>query len=153
MPKRVANALTLICAVVSVTAALWAVRSYFRADQAGLSVGQGRLWLTVIDAQIIAGWDPSVGLPPASLPPSFDSFDAARLRPAVDSVWPRLRGIRALGIGWNTTGALDERLILPLWLLALLTAIPPVRWWRARRRASGAGFEVLAAPANAKAAE
>ena len=148
MPKRVANVLTLLCAVVCVTSALWVVRSRFRVDQAGLTIGQGRLWLTVIDAQVIVAWDSS-----ALLPPSFDSFDAARLRPAADSVWPRMRGIRALGIGWNTTGAMDERLILPLWLLALLTAIPPVRWWRARRRASGAGFEVLAAPADAKLAE
>ena len=78
-------------------------------------------------------------------PPSFVQFplDAARLRPAVDNVWRRLRGIRALGVGWNMTGVQDEWLILPLWLLPLLTAIPPARWWRARRRASGTGFAVV----------
>src|SRR5688500_6676803 len=138
MPKRVANVLTLFCAVVCVTAALWVVRSYFRADQAGISIGQGRLWLSVIDAQIVAGWDPS-----AVLPPSVDSLDAARLRPVLDAVWRRLRGIRALGVGWSMTGVQDEWGVLPLWLIPLLTAIPPVRWWRARRRASGAGFAVV----------
>ena len=139
MRKRIANVLGLLCAVVCVTSALWVVRSCFSSDQAGVSIGQGRLWLATIDAQLIVAWDPS-----AVLPPSFDSVDAAGLRPALDTVWSGLRGIRALGIGWNLTGLQDERLILPLWLLPLLTAIPSVRWWHARRRASGAGFDVLA---------
>jgi hypothetical protein len=37
----------------------------------------------------------------------------------------------------------DDWLILPLWLLPLLTAIPPARWWRARRRASWTAFAVV----------
>ena len=137
MPRRLTNGLTLLSAVVCVGSLLLLGRSWFRSDQVGVSIGQGRLWLTVIEAQIIVAWDPS-----AVLPPSFESYDAARMRPARDWVWRRsLTGIRALGVGWNLTGSQDERLILPLWLLPLLTAIAPVRWLL-RRNNAGRGFPI-----------
>lgn len=138
MLERVRSALALMCVVVCVGSAAWMARSCFRSDQAGLSVGQGRLWLTTIDAKLVIAWDPS-----AILPPSFDTYDTASLRLALDTVWSNMSGIRALGIGWNMTGSQDERLILPLWLLPLLTAIPSVQWWRrARARQAVRGFSV-----------
>jgi hypothetical protein len=121
MLQRIRTALVLLSAVVCIGSAFLAVRSCFRSDQAGLTVRQSRLWLTVLDAQLIIALDPAV-----VLPPSFDTYDAAKVRPAADTVWPNMTGIRPLGIGWNMTGTQDERLILPLWLLPLLTAIPPV---------------------------
>jgi hypothetical protein len=138
MLQRARNALTLLSAAVCVIAAIWVGRSYFRMDQVGVSIGQGRLWLTTLDAQVIIAWD----APNAPVRPFFQSYDASKMRPAAALLWSRLRGIRALGVGWNLSGTQDERLVLPLWLLALLTAIPPVRWWRARRRCETRGFAV-----------
>ena len=143
MPKRVVNGLTVLSAAVCLLSLILVARSCFRADQAGFAAGRARLWFSAIDAQLIVAWDPSAVFPASFVVPAlFDSYDAARLRPAFDTVWPRMTGIRALGIGWNLSAAMDERAILPLWLVPLLTAILPVRWWRARRRDAGRGFSV-----------
>src|SRR5688500_18404303 len=67
-------------------------------------------------------------------PFQYFSRSAREVRPQLDRLWrSEARGIRPLGLGWGTANSLTY-LILPLWLLPLLTAIPPVRWWRARRR-------------------
>jgi hypothetical protein len=39
-------------------------------------------------------------------------------------------------------------IVLPLWLLPILTAILPVRWWLIRRRRGGREFPVEAKPAE-----
>ncbi|HEV2295479.1 MAG TPA: hypothetical protein VGR35_16640 [Tepidisphaeraceae bacterium] len=62
--------------------------------------------------------------------------------------WGGMRGSRWLGIGWG--GVSEQKLlILPLWLLPLLTAIAPVRWLLKRRRERGRGFAVEGAGAGA----
>jgi hypothetical protein len=142
MMKRSRNVLTVLSAVVFALSLMLAVRSCFRTDQAGAFIGRGRLWLVTVDAQLAVVWDPSAAPPLATLSPSFESHDAAKLRPVLDTVWPRMTGIRALGIGWNVRESMDERLILPLWLVPLLSAILPIRWWQARQRDGRRGFIV-----------
>ena len=137
MLNRARSALALLSAVVCVGSALLVGRSFFRTDQAGISIGPGRLWLGAIDAQLVVAWDPS-----AVLPASFISRNASDMRPALDALWGGLSGVRPLGVGWNLTGAIDERAVLPLWLVPLLAAVAPVRWWRKRRRYAGRGFVV-----------
>ena len=136
MPKRIANGLTLLSAVVCVGSAMLVGRSLFQADEFFVPLGQeGGLWMGTLDGQLMLGSDPSTF--------NFEhlSFPAWEGRRELDDSWRELTGIRWIGIGW---GKLRDRafLILPLWLVPLLTAIPPVRWWRARRRNVTRGFAV-----------
>jgi hypothetical protein len=136
MPKRIANGLTLLSAVVCVGSALLVGRSWFRFDSVIVPIGgENVFWAATCQGQMLLSHfqDPAASLEHISdeLPP----------RDEVDRLWRDLRGVRWAGIGWGSYKG-EKVLILPLWLLPLLTAIPPVRWYRARRRAGGRGFAV-----------
>jgi hypothetical protein len=130
MPRRIANGLTLLSAVVCAGSAMLVGRSWFRVDMVNVPI---RLRAVTVDGQLLLMHGPY-------LRASYETGHAAWIRPHVDDVWGDLRGVRWLGVGWGTSGV--KVLILPFWLLPLLTAIPPVRWWRARRRKGGQGFAI-----------
>ena len=119
MPKRLANGLTLLSAAVCLGSAMLVGRSMFAEDV--MTLYSARLEAATINGQIVVKED---RYPWAFPDPVLSGMEEA---------W--------LGIGWGTC-ARGKYVILPLWLLPLLTAIPPVRWWRARRREGGRGFAV-----------
>ncbi len=141
MPRRVANALTLLSAVVCVGSLLLLVgRSFFLADTATV-----RIATTGAGAAVFTG-DGHLGLACGPFARNFGhhSRSVSGWRQAYQATWTGVSGIKWLGIGW-VMGPRGALLILPLWLLPLLTTIPPVRWWRARRRGVGRGFAVMSA--------
>jgi len=133
MPKRIANGLTLLSAVVCVGSALLVGRSFFLSDVLEVSVWKSRGCRAVAIGGILVLDDM-----PYSPGLRYRTRSAARIGKQHDALWRSSEGIRWLSLGWRA----GEWLILPLWLLSLLTAIPPVRWWRARRRGGGRGFAV-----------
>jgi len=142
MPKRAANGLTLLSAVVCAGSLLLVGRSFFRCDSLSISaVKETVSSVGTIDGQLWLLHGPAYRFT------FYSSQPVAAVRAGVSMTWGYLRGFPRLGIGW---GSMFEwkYLILPLWLLPVLTAIPPARWWRARRR-GGRGFPVeSAAPAG-----
>ena len=143
MPKRIANGLTLLSAVVCVGSALLVVRSFFLADSLYVPIGPARCCVAVtIDGAVMLLHELSFG------GFSHSTGSAAEVRSETsDAIWNGLTGIKRLGIGWGYLIG-TQILVLPLWLLPLLTAIPPVRWHRARRREGGRGFAVEGAAAD-----
>jgi hypothetical protein len=139
MPKRLANGLTLLSAVVCVGSAMLVGRSFFRSDFVRVPVGnENECGAGTSPGQLVIWHDPV----PSYL--RYDSADPATTRKDLDEIWPELTGIRWIG-GWGRYdfgAGIEDVVILPLWLLPLLTAIAPVRWYRARRREGGRGFAV-----------
>ncbi|HEV2293203.1 MAG TPA: hypothetical protein VGR35_05065 [Tepidisphaeraceae bacterium] len=139
MPRRLANGLTLLSAVVCVGSAMLVGRSFWRVDtvtvpvgrttQGAIAAAEGQLWLIGVRARTSFSYEELEYTP--------------SLRSEIGSIWGELHGIRWLGSGYGRYGG-TTYLILPLWLLPLLTAIPPVWWWRKRRRDGGRGFAVQA---------
>ena len=132
MPKRIANGLTLLSAVMCVGSAMLVGRSWLRADSVYVPIGQASVGVAITV-------DGTVMLLHAT---SFRAFGFGYASETYDGLWQRLTGIRWLGFGWGSLPVGITVLVLPLWLLPLLTAIPPVRWYRARRREGGRGFAV-----------
>ena len=136
MPKRIANALTLLSAVVCVGSAMVVGRSLFRYDAVVIPMDPDTsLGVGAIDATVIV-W---LGLGTGRV--VRFSLSIGNSRAGFDTVWQTLTGIRWLGIGWGIYGG-HFILILPLWLVPIVTAVAPARWWRARRRGAGRGFPV-----------
>ena len=143
MLRRIANALTLLSAVVCVGSAMLVGRSFWRADQvwttgrvqASIGTVDGLVILSVVYNREADGVE--VG--------GFRTHDSAQLRTPSAAMLRRMKGVRWLGVGFTHSPGWPvtiTELILPLWLLPLLTAIAPVRWWRVRRREGGRGFAV-----------
>ena len=142
MPKRIANGLTLLSAVVCGGSLLLLGWSLFRYETLTLPIGPDTsVGIGAIDAQLLL-WHGrgSGGLHRYSL-----SADSAR--PGLDLLWRALKGIRGLHIGWGSY-AMHRVLVVPLWLIPVLTAVVPVRWWRAHRARRARGFPLEAAPAE-----
>ena len=154
MPKRIANALTLLSAVVCVGSALLVAGSWLWVNAVTIPLEGGR---SAIGAYAIDGrlhlWHNRIGLRRfqrlgAYFQFSHQTASAAQLRLGQGQSWREMARVRWLSIGWYITGG-PKMVVLPLWLLPLLTAIAPVRWWRARQRRGGRGFPVeSAAPAG-----
>ena len=133
MSKLPLRVLTLVSAIICLGSLGLMGRSFSRADILRLPIGQsGGCWATIIYGQLRL-WDPDEPL-------GFAHYvqDAAASN---SSYWRTLSGMPWLGIAWNGRAG-PNAMILPLWLVPLLTAILPVRWWRAHRRGGARGFEV-----------
>jgi len=141
MSWRPLRFLTLASAVICSGSLLLVVRSVFRADvieattngypyaSAGMATVNGQFWLL---------WSPVL---PFDRPYTwrYDVERAATVRPRLNQHWSKVWGIRWVGIGCGMSPY--RILILPLWILPVLTAIPPARWWHMRRRATR-GFPI-----------
>jgi hypothetical protein len=138
MRQRLWNGLTLLSAVICLGSLLWVGRSVVLCDWVDVPLGQScSVVARSIDAQLWLGYAPF----PVDL--NYGSDSAADARPAFATVRQDLSGLPWLGIGWRIDGPW-KYLVLPLWLLPLVTAILPVRWFLRRRRpGEGRGFEVL----------
>ncbi len=155
MPKRLANGLTLLSAVVCVASAMLVGRSFYREDQVYSYNAQNHVVAQTAYGQLFLRhhhptfasktpwWSWSV-----SHRPVVSKRDLAHL----DSLWGNFPGVRWV-ICWGSFGAWERVrfVVLPLWLLPLLTAIAPVVWWRKRRREAGRGFPIEQAGAAAAA--
>jgi hypothetical protein len=137
MPKRARNALTLLSAVVCVLSLGFMVRSFFRLDHAGMSISRLDAYITTHNGLLTLAGGQHVALHPVG--PYYKSMESAWAPGFRGPLWKDLITLR---LDWGREDG-DTVLVLPLWLLPLLTAIPLVRWWRARRRNVGAGFAVL----------
>jgi hypothetical protein len=153
MRKRPLHILSLISAVVCVQSLGVVVRSFFRLDGVWAQVRRehgikavtldGRLWLSV-----------------EPYPLGYTAYfvdEAAANREFYDWMWGELSGVRWLGIGWgNASSARGDyyTVVLPLWLVPIVTAVLPVRWWVIRRRSGGGrGFSVEVAGESAVGTE
>jgi hypothetical protein len=135
MRRRVVNVLVLVSAVVCVLSLMLVGRSVFRSDQLAVPIGQNNtFWAATIDGQLVL-WHVSGYLL------EYFSTSTAEERPDVDNLWKGLTGIRWLGIGWGSPFGWKV-VVLPLWVVPIVTAVLPVWWWRVRRRAGGRGFAV-----------
>ncbi|HEV2296468.1 MAG TPA: hypothetical protein VGR35_21670 [Tepidisphaeraceae bacterium] len=139
MPRGLAIGLTLLSAVVCVLSLMLVVRSTVRGDMLELRLSSTTtVGAVTLDGQALL-WRGRYSSNPRSF---YNSQDAASLRPRQDEIWDAVSGIPWLGVGWGIA-APHYVVILPLWLLPLLTAIAPVRWWRRRRGERGRGFGVV----------
>jgi hypothetical protein len=135
MRRRVINALTLVSAVVCVGSALLVGRSFFRVDVVRVPASPGSVGATAFDAKLILWESPIPG------DRRYFTEDVTEYRSAVAKVWNDITGIHWLAVGWGSSIG-GNYLILPLWLVPIVTAILPVRWWMRRRREGRRGFEV-----------
>ncbi len=123
MPNRAMKGLTLLSAVVCLLSLLLVGRSVFCLDALSVPIAPRRGYsASILDGQLRL-WNhdgTSFG---------YRSYPAAVWRRGESVRWQHdIAGVRWV-IGWGSHGLLDQFrfLILPLWLLPLLTAIPPVR--------------------------
>ena len=138
MRRRVMKILTLVSAIICVGSLLLVGRSFVVFDFVGAPFGQRDLCgAGTIDGQLI--------LLHERRPVQFYYFNqsARSQRREMEPVWQNLNGVRWLGVGWGSAFG-EDFLILPLWLVPMVTAILPVRWWVRRRREGRRGFEVQA---------
>ena len=139
MPRRIANGLTLLSAVVCLGSALLVGRSFVWHDEISVPLNES----SHVEVLICEG------LLFLARSPDSNSFShiSARTTPGIRTLIYDVVG-RANGVpwvfGWGYVHV-PNTVLLPLWLLPVLTAIPPVRWWRARRREGGRGFAVESA--------
>ena len=135
--SHLSNILVLMSAVVCALSLMLVVRSFFRADIVDLPLGSDiGAGVATIDGKVL--------IVLIEGPPRF-SYETHRTQPSSE-----LRvflaglidhGISWLGIGWGDVWA--DCVLLPLWLVPLLTAIAPLRWWIRRHRRSARGFPVI----------
>ena len=118
---------------------------YVQVESTNTKTGSTGAAAATVDGQLLLLWAP--GPKSFEFGYDYDGESARSFRPGLDQIWAGVRGIRWLAIGWGTSriGLNATIVILPLWLVPILAAIPPVRWWRARRREGGRGFAVDAA--------
>jgi len=117
---------------------IWVGRSWFYADvMGGMKIAPGIVAEAVtVDGLFVLDWRRGRR--------SFDYYSnsAKDYRPVLDQIWDNVPGVRWLGVGWR--GGWFKVVILPLWLVPVLTAILPLRWWRLHRsRHQTYGFEVV----------
>jgi hypothetical protein len=137
MRRRVVNVLAVVSAVVCVLSLAVVGRSFFWLDSVVVPTGQNNsCGVQTMDGQLV------LMHVRYRLDLHYSSTRTAEERPVYDEMWQRLTGIRWLGMGWERSRPFSGRktLILPLWVVPIVTAIPPVWWWRVRRRAGGRGF-------------
>jgi hypothetical protein len=140
MPKRIANGLTLLSAVVCVGSLALLTRSRFRVDGVTIPFNErAAMGAYTVDGRLLL-WHQRFAKPTYARI-LYSNENAAQLRLGQGEFWREIAKIRWLSIGWYATKR-HKFIMLPLWLFPLLTAIPPVRWWRARRREGGRGFAV-----------
>jgi hypothetical protein len=136
MRRRVVNVLAGVSAVVCVLSLGVVGRSFFWSDALWVPIGQNNACgAGTFDGQVMLGHAPH------SRRFEYFSESASEGGPALNVLWRDMTGIRWLGIGWGTPLGYTI-LILPLWVVPIVSAVLPVWWWRVRRRAGGRGFEV-----------
>jgi hypothetical protein len=131
MRNRPLHVLSLVSAVVCVLSLGLVGRSFYRAD-----VMVAPIWQA--SEHVVFALDGKVVLTQVSR--TYDRWTCFSVHPSgyrelVESFWRKVAGIRWLGIGWGGTAGWWNILILPLWLVPVVTAVLPVRWWVIRRRA------------------
>jgi hypothetical protein len=139
MAKRPLSVLSLVSAMICVGSLLLVGRSFFRSDEVHLPVARDIAYAYVaftLDGQLVVLQEPGFYMR------HYGTERAVDQRRHLDGIWQSITGIRALGVGWGSWGNDWRNLIFPLWLLPIVTAILPVRWWRLRRRRGGRGFPV-----------
>jgi hypothetical protein len=144
MPRRPLHVLSLVSAVVCVLSLVVVGRSFVRSDVVFVPIGHdSTCYFVSVHGQM------ALAHVRAYRDFKYASVDTANVRPAIDRVWQNLAGIRWLGIGWGY-----RMVVLPLWLVPVVTAVLPVRWWVIRRRAGGGrGFAVEVAGESAVGTE
>ena len=140
MWRRAMHALTLMSALVCAGSLLLVGRSFFKGDQLWSPLGQKSSgWVQTSDGYLFVVYIPqNTGEGFQYLPVEPDGLRA------LGESWGNYRGVPWV-IAWDDGAwSWGQRLvILPLWLVPVLTAIPLVRWWwRARRRRGARGFAV-----------
>ena len=126
----------LLSAVVCVGSAMLVGRSFFRVDRLTFPVAdESNGWAATVSGYVLAVFNDR---PPRGAF-KYDTFGVDVFYHVRD--WFEDRSGVPWLVAWDTRGW-AVMLVLPLWLLPLLTAIPPVRWYRARRRERGRGFAV-----------
>ncbi len=146
MPKRAANVLTLVSAVVCAGSVLFVARSFLRLDSMHVGFGERNVFMAIImDAQLFLRHH----TPTFAGGNSFSHHSRGvrkKDRAEQDRMWRNFSGVRWV-ICWGAYGRWERFrfVILPLWLVPLLAAILPVRWGRTRRRDGGRGFPVAQA--------
>ncbi|MDQ3441335.1 MAG: hypothetical protein M3478_13400 [Planctomycetota bacterium] len=154
MPRRMANVLTLVSAVVCVGSAMVVGRSFFREDQVYSSNAQNHVVAQTTCGQLfLRHHHPTFAskTPWWSWSVSHRRVVSRRDLVDLDFLWGKFPGVRWV-ICWGSFGAWERFrfVILPLWLLPLLTAIAPARWWWKRREHRRRGFPVAAAGATSR---
>jgi hypothetical protein len=147
MPKRLLHVLTFASAVVCAGSFLLVVRSFFRVDVVeAITNGYPSAFAGVatVNGQFCLASSPAIPLD-QSYQWNYEVERAATIRPRLDEYWSNMWGVRWVGIGCGTSPY--RILVLPLWIVPILTAIPPARWWRLHRLRTR-GFAVLEAPAE-----
>jgi hypothetical protein len=156
MSRRPLHVLSLVSAVVCVLSLGLVGRSFFRMDQVRFPIAgnEQSYFPDDYDADqrkrhflcIGSTMDGRMTLEfiPAYRSWGYASARTGEVRPLINrSFGQHMTGIRWLGIGWGTTIEGISFVLLPLWLVPVVTAVLPVRWWVIRRRAGGGrGFAV-----------
>jgi hypothetical protein len=143
MAKRPLNVLTLISAMMCVATAGVVGRSFVRMDVVHVPIGKSSsAEVQTIDGRFRAIYPTKIQ---RRLFRHF-TYETAQYRRHVAGWAEKSSGLPKVGIAWARSASGAAIILLPLWLLALLTAILPLRWlllgW-ARRR-GGRGFAVVA---------
>jgi hypothetical protein len=144
MPRRLLYVLTFASAVICVLSLGLVVRSFFRLDAVVIPVGESVVGAFTIDARLCL-WKRAH--------PGRDFFFYPYPRSAFINYgtyrdWDAAKRARWLNLGWNFT-TIEKNVFLPLWLVPIVSAILPVRWWRRHRSHSRTrAFAVVDAPAE-----
>jgi hypothetical protein len=139
MRARLLHIVTLASMVICAASLALVGRSFFRADEAHVPIGlHNKLGVATVDGKLTL-WHGKY-----SSEWSYSSGSVAIARRAYDNWSQTASGVPSVGIGWQAPSG-RQYLVLPLWLLPLLSAILPLRWWR-RRRSHTRGFPVVDAP-------
>jgi hypothetical protein len=135
MRRRVVKIVTLVSAIICVGSLLLVGRSFVRVDVVGGPLGQSSSGgITSIEGELVLWYDVY------HQPFGYFSATPGELRHIQYLLWADIQGIRWLSVGWGVSGG-ERVLVLPLWLMPIVTAILPVRWWVRRRREGRRGFE------------
>src|SRR5690349_1709149 len=124
MPKRMLHVLTLASAVICLGSLVWVGRSLARLDDATFSFAGGTIYNAyTIDGRLVVTRRNLIT--PRYF--AYRSDPASLYRQGLRMSWEETPG---LGIRWERFSRDGFFLGLPLWLLPIVCAIPPVRWWR-----------------------
>jgi hypothetical protein len=137
MRRRVVNVLAVVSAVVCVLSLSLVGRSLCcRSDAVWIGIGGWTYYVRTSDGQLVAHRSANTAF-------SRFGYNSVRHAGTLSSfmmTWEEVNGIQGI-VNWGTARGMPI-IILPLWVVPIVSAVLPVWWWRVRRRAGWRGFAV-----------
>jgi len=141
MLRRLRNGLSLASAVICLGSLILIGCSILRMDRVAFSFGGGISYSAHLVDGTLELARRSTDLGRFFLYMKYSSAERRFIR-SRGGTPPYMTRVRWTGIAWGAIPGYGRYLTLPLWIVPIVAAVPPICWWRRRRTRACLGFAV-----------